>query len=553
MRSKYLSLRMVGAAVMVMVLLAALACTKEVIKEVEKIVTVEKIVVATARAEPTQAPPGTIVRGNTLRIGTAQVVQFLDPHRGGLSNNRNAFVGLYTSLTDWDFDGLAQTQMAESWDVSSDGLTWTFKLQDNIKFHDGRAFTAADVKLSMERIFNPDQTSFIAQYISETDSTEVVDDLTIRFHLSKPSGALLPGLIDAKIVAKENVDQDNFDTAPIGTGPFKFVEYLVNDRVVLEKFEDYWEVGGDGGSLPYLDRVEIRTLADPTALYTALITGIVDVYWQITPKFVVGLQQAGITEVRAVSSTFSTNYTSFFFEITDVDGNPRGPFQDIRVREAFVLAQDRQGLIDAGYEGLAETNPTNGNFAPGGFFTNPNIPELPQNVARAKQLFADAGVTELTGWFTAENAEFRPMSLVFEKALEDAGVKLAIDIAPLETWFGWLGSFRSQNWRVDDAFAPNIRFLPPEPSRALTGWECGNHFVSGWCSAEMDKWSLAGREASDPLVRKDAYFKYQEAYQKEFPAFNCCWRPNWHGESEDLDGLRDLFGNFNYTRAWLRR
>ena len=210
-------------------------------------------------------------------------------------------------------------------------------------------------------------------------------------------------------------------------------------------------------------------------------------------------------------------------------------------------------MIDAGYEGLAETNPTNGNFAPGGFFTNPNIPELPQNAARAKQLFADAGVTELTGWFTAENAEFRPMSLVFEKALEDAGVKLAIDIAPLETWFGWLGSFRSQNWRVDDAFAPNIRFLPPEPSRALTGWECGNHFVSGWCSAEMDKWSLAGREASDPLVRKDAYFKYQEAYQKEFPAFNCCWRPNWHGESEDLDGLRDLFGNFNYTRAWLRR
>ena len=83
----------------------------------------------------------------------------------------------------------------------------------------------------------------------------------------------------------------------------------------------------------------------------------------------------------------------------------------------------------------------------------------------------------------------------------------------------------------DDSFAPNIRFLPPEPTNAITGWECGNHFASGWCSEEMDKWSHAGREAVAFEDRRDAYYKYQEVYQGLYPAFNCCWRPNWHGRA----------------------
>ena len=385
----------------------------------------------------------------------------------------------------------------------------------------------------------------IVQRISEIESSEVVDDHTIKFNLSKSSGALLPGLIDARIVAQENIDQDNFNDNPIGTGPFKFVNYLVNDRMTMEKFPDYWETGADGRALPYLDGVTILTIADSTSVFTALLTGIVEAYWQMTPKFVVNLDENDLTKPRAVRSTFSTNYTSFFFEMD------KGIFQDIRVREGFVRAMDRQGIVDAGYEGLAQPNFSNANFPPGGPFTNPNVPDLPRDAELARRLFQEAGVSQVRGLFTSENAEFRPMSLVFQQSLKDVGVDMIIELIPLETWFGYISSFRAKPWRDDDSFAPNIRFLPPEPTNAITGWECGNHFASGWCSEEMDKWSQAGREAVDVEERKAAYFKYQEVYQPLFPAFNCCWRPNWHGESRDLSGLRDLFGNFKYTSAWL--
>jgi peptide/nickel transport system substrate-binding protein len=498
-----------------------------------------------ARPAPTPVPAGLIKRGGTMKIGTAQPVQFLDPHRGGLANNRNAFVGMFNSLTDWDFTGLAQSELAESWDFDASALIWTINLQKNVKFHNGRDFTAQDVKNSLDRIFDPERRSFIVQRISEIQGSEVVDDHTIKFNLSKSSGALLPGLIDARVVAQENIDADNFNEAPIGTGPFKFDSYIVNDRMKMVKFDDYWEVGADDQALPYMDGVTVLTIADSTAVYTALLTGIVDAYWQMTPKFVVNLDENDMTKPRAVRSTFSTNYTSFFFEMD------KGIFQDARVREGFVRAMDRQGIVDAGYEGLAQPNWSNANFPPGGPFTNPDVQELPQDTELAKKLFAEAGVTQIRGLFTSENAEFRPMSLVFQQSLKEAGVEMIIELIPLETWFGYISSFRAKPWRDDDSFAPNIRFLPPEPTNALTGWECGNHFASGWCSEEMDKWSHAGREAVDFEERKDAYYKYQEVYQGLYPAFNCCWRPNWHGESRQLNGLRDLFGNFKYTEAWL--
>ena len=282
-----------------------------------------------ARPAPTPVPAGLVKRGGTMKIGTAQPVQFLDPHRGGLANNRNAFVGMFNSLTDWDYSGLAQSELAESWEFDISSLTWTINLQQNVKFHNGRDFTAQDVKNSLDRIFDPERQSFIVQRISEIQGSEVVNDHTIKFNLSKSSGALLPGLIDARIVAQENIDADNFNENPIGTGPFKFKNYVVNDRMEMDKFDEYWEIGADEQALPYLDGVSVQTIADSTAVFTALITGIVDAYWQMTPKFVVNLDENDMTQPRAVRSTFSTNYTSFFFEMD------KGIFQDARSPRRF--------------------------------------------------------------------------------------------------------------------------------------------------------------------------------------------------------------------------
>ncbi|MEA2529663.1 MAG: peptide/nickel transport system substrate-binding protein, partial [Thermomicrobiales bacterium] len=276
----------------------------------------------------------TITRGGTLIIGTAQQIQTLDPHKSGLRNNRNSWVGLFSFLTRYDDTGVPQPFLAESWDIAADGLSWTFKLRPNVKFHNGRVMTADDVKFSLDRVRDPETGSNIVAPLKPISQVDVVDPLTVKVTTSEPYGALAAALCPVAIVAPENVDQ--LATNPIGTGPFKIKEYLSGEKLDLDKNPDYWESGEDGQALPYVDAVSIRTLTDTNALFNALSTGTVHGFWQMPNQ--IQVQAASVKEIQLVPSPFNTTYDEYF-----VQGDA-APFNDPNVRRALMLALDKEAI-----------------------------------------------------------------------------------------------------------------------------------------------------------------------------------------------------------------
>jgi len=485
-----------------------------------------------------------ITRGGTLIIGTAQQIQTLDPHKTGLRNNRNSWVGLFSFLSRFDDQGIPQPFLAESWEVAADGLSWTFKLRPNVKFHNGRAMTADDVKFSLDRVRDPEQGSNLANVLTPISQVEVVDPATVKIDTSEPYGALAAALCPVAIVAQENVDQ--IATNPIGTGPFKLKEYLSGEKLDLDKNPDYWETGEDGQALPYVDAVSIRTLTDTNALFNALSTGTVHGFWQMPNQ--IQVQAASVKEIQLVPSLFNTTYDEYF-----VQGDAP-PFDDPSVRRALMLALDKEAINEAGYFGLANPRLNNNIIAPGSWAENTEIADIPRDPATAKQRFEAAGVTELKFLGYNETPQFKPISQVMERNLNEIGIKLTLEFTDLTTWFSRIKLGTQDPWgdgNDGNAFTVNISVTPPEPAIPLAAWGCKTHFGSHFCDEELAAAAKAGGQAFETGARKTEYFKYQDIWQRDVPAVITCARAFTHAGLTKVHGLYDDDGALNYRLAWM--
>jgi peptide/nickel transport system substrate-binding protein len=488
----------------------------------------------------------TITRGGTLIIGTAQQIQTLDPHKTGLRNNRNSWVGLFSFLSRYDDQGIPQPFLAESWDVAADGLSWTFKLRQNVKFHNGRALTADDVKFSLDRVRDPEQGSNLASVLTPVSQVDVVDPATVKVTTSEPYAALAAALCPVAVVAKENVDQ--IATNPIGTGPFKLKQYLSGEKLDLDKNPDYWETGDDGQPLPYVDAVSIRTLTDTNALFNALSTGTVHGFWQMPNQ--IQVQAQSVKEIQLVPSPFNTTYDEYF-----VQGDAP-PFDDPNVRKALMLALDKEEINQAGYFGLANARLNNNLIPPGSWAENTEIADIPRDPATAKQLFSAAGVTELKFLGYNETPQFKPISQVMERNLNEIGIKLTLEFTDLTTWFSRIKLGTQDPWgdgNDGNAFTVNISVTPPEPAIPLAAWGCKTHFGSHFCDQELADAAKAGGQVFDTDARKTEYFKYQDIWQRDVPAVITCARAFTHAGLTKVHGLYDDDGALNYRVAWIEQ
>jgi peptide/nickel transport system substrate-binding protein len=259
--------------------------------------------------------------------------------------------------------------------VSDDGLTWTFNLVDGVTFHDGTTFDAEDVKFSLDRARAEDSTNAQKGLFAQIADVTVVDPLTVQITLSQPNGALPFNLAwgDAVIVAPETAATNA--TNPVGTGPYRFQEWVQGDRVELVRSDSYW------GEEPPLASATFRFISDPSAAFAAVMAGDVDVFagypapenlaqFQADPTFQV---LVGSTEGETILST----------------NNARPPFDNPLVRQALAHAIDRQAIIDGAMFGYG--TPIGTHFAP----HNPAYVDLTAQSAydpdRARALLAEAG------------------------------------------------------------------------------------------------------------------------------------------------------------------
>jgi len=288
------------------------------------------------------------------------------------------YSNVFEGLTRFASDGSIIPGLAQSWVISDDGLTYTFKLAEGVTFHDGTTMDAEDVKFSLDRARAEDSANAQKALFASIADVEAVDASTVKITLSAPNGSLLFNLAwgDAVIVAPESIE--NIKQAPVGTGAFKFANWVQGDNITLEKNADYW------GTPAKLDKVTFKFISDPTAAFAAVMAEDVDVFagypapenvpqFEADPRFQVIV---GNTEGETILST----------------NIKMPPFDNVKVREAMAHAIDRQAIIDGAMFGLG--TPIGTHFAP----HNPDYVDLTAGSAydpeKAKALLAEAGFAE---------------------------------------------------------------------------------------------------------------------------------------------------------------
>ncbi len=225
-------------------------------------------------ASPTEGDSGEApATGGTLVYATNLDANTLDPHFSAQFSERYALYLIYNNLVGYDVDFNIIPELAESWDFSEDGTVITFNLHEGVVFHDGTPCDAEAIKWNIERVLDPEVNSPLSSQLSEAiASVDALDAVTVQVNLSKPWRPILatlgerPGFIVSPTAAQELGDQ--FALNPVGSGPFKFVEWAPDGFIALERFEDYWEDGK-----PYLDRIEIRHVPETQVQLTQIRTG----------------------------------------------------------------------------------------------------------------------------------------------------------------------------------------------------------------------------------------------------------------------------------------
>lgn len=288
------------------------------------------------------------------------------------------YSNIFEGLTRFASDGSIIAGLAKSWDISEDGLTYTFTLNAGVKFHDGTDMDAEDVKFSLDRARAEDSTNAQKALFADIASVDVMDPMTVKVTLSKQNGSFLFNMAwgDAVIVATESIA--DIKTKPVGTGPFKLSNWVQGDRIELAKNPNYW------GAAVALDKATFKFISDPTAAFAAVMAEDVNAFmafpapenlpqFDADPRFNV---LVGSTEGETILSI----------------NNKMPPFDNVKVREAVAHAIDRQAIIDGAMFGYG--TPIGTHFAP----HNPAYVDLKANSAydpaKSKTLLAEAGFAD---------------------------------------------------------------------------------------------------------------------------------------------------------------
>lgn len=365
-----------------------------------------------------------------MSVGMVLEPPNLDPTAGAAAAiDEVVYANIFQGLTRFNSDGEVVPDLAKSWDISEDGLTYTFHLEDGVTFHDGSTFDAEDVKFSLDRARGESSTNAQKALFAEIANVEVVDPQTVKVTLSEPNGSFLFNMAwgDAVIVAPETAD--NNATNPIGTGPFKFEDWVKGDHVDMTKYADYW------GEPAKLDKVTFKFISDPTAAFASVMAGDVDAF----PNFPApeNLQQF------EVDPRFSVIVGSTEGETILAMNNKKPPLDNIKVRQAIGHAIDRQSIIDGAMFGYG--TPIGTHFAP----HNPAYVDLTEqsayDPALAEELLKEAGVSDLTLSLKLPPPSYaRRGGEIIAAELKEVGINT--EITNLE-WAQWLQEvFKDKNF-----------------------------------------------------------------------------------------------------------
>lgn len=450
-----------------------------------------------------------------LTIGT-QFEPSIDPHFLYVNPNMAYSDHIYGWLAKDDENGMQIPDLAVSW-TPLDDTTWEIKLRQGVKFHDGTSFTAEDVVFSFDRIPNvPNNPSPYTGTLKTIASVDIVDPYTIHIKTDVPNPLLItqfPGIAIVSKKATEGRSTADFNSgkAAIGTGPYKFVEYVPGDRLVLERNDEYW------GGRPFWDKVTFRIIADDAARVAALLGGDVDLIDFVPPADVPRLRNDPEISVHEGPSNYviyvrGVGWNDIPPYVTDKQGNPldHNPFRDVRVLRAISKAIDRKAIISKVMDGMAVE--TTQMLPPGSPSYNPDIPFTKYDPDGARALLAEAGYPDgfgLTIHCTNDRyVNDTKLCQTIGQMLARVGLDMKVEALPKSVFFdnitppemgysffmaGWGDKLPSALWDIMHSYNPEMKL--------------GVYNESNYSNPEFDRLVQEGRRTFDPEKRRELFQK----------------------------------------------
>lgn len=290
---------------------------------------------------------------------------------------------MFEGLTWVDEENNIVPALAESWEISEDGLEYTFKLREGVTFHNGETFEADDVLATWEA--GKDPANAYAYRYENWGTVEIIDDYTVKMTTEELDALFLRNLSEEGIYPGdyyEEVGFDGFEAFPVGTGPFKFVEWIKGEKIVLEAYEDYWDE-----ALPKLATVVFRPIGESSTRLAAVQTGEIHIANRLIAEE--ADQLADNPDVNVISYS---NDRSYYITFNNLSSGIGQPTEDVLVRQALNYAVDRQAIVDALFDGKATLS--SGYISPFNLGFDESIEPYPYDPEKAKELLAEAGYAD---------------------------------------------------------------------------------------------------------------------------------------------------------------
>ena len=465
-----------------------------------------------------------------LRIGLAEDPDVLDPSMARTFVGRLVFASLCDKLVDIDEKLGLVPQLAQSWEWSADSKALTMKLRPGVTFHDGEKFDAAAVKFNIERHKTLPGSNRRGE-LAPVTTVDVIDPMTVRLNLSAPFAPLLAALSDrAGMMVSPKAAQaagDKFGQKPVCSGPFKLAERVAQDRIVLERYDGYWNKAA-----VHFSKITYTPIPDATVRLANLKAGQLDFIERVASSDIEKLKSDKRLKTASITEIGYQGITINIGKSDKAQGNPLG--RDARVREAFELAIDRQGLSQVVMDNEALVG--NQWVAPTNTYYAKNVPMPKRDVARARALLKEAGVPNPSfTLLTPTTSDAQRLALVVQAMTRDAGFDVKIQSAEFAT------SLNMADKGDYEAYALAWSGRPDPDGNLFSFHGCKQPLnYSGYCSAETDELLAKSRTVRDPAERRKIFEQIAARVMKERPVIYVYHR-NWlWAYNAKLAGVRQI-------------
>src|SRR5215216_5816319 len=480
--------------------------------------------------------------GGILKVGLQADPTALDAQKQSLTAIWHIVEHIYDGLTRITKPDLSvEPALAEGWEIAEDGTSYMFVLREGVTFHDGTPLKASDVKFTFERLVDPATASTSAAELASMKSIEVNDDRTVVMTLHAPDASLLATLAGGTCViySEEFVKANNNDVSQVanGTGPFKFVEYVPNTRIVLERNENYWEEG-----LPYLDGIEMTIASDDTARTAAVVTGTVDFIEYAPLRDIPSLEADPSLRLAGNSNT---NIRFIGFNLS------KEPFDNLKVRQAIAAVVDREAMLGPTVFGYG--TPTEVLFPPD-FWAALQQEVRPPDVERAKALMAEAGhpdgfSTTITSW--SQYSFLSNAAVVLQEQLRQIGIEAELNLVENATMFEQVYDPATRDYEIavtgDSAYVdPNTLILQNFKT------DESNNFVN-YSNPKVDELIEQGIASTDQEERAGIYQEMQKILLEDLPWVNLFVADQYEAMKDYVQGYVHIpnGSNISFRTTWL--